>query len=79
MPLMDTFIAVCLGLIVLELAVMIVVFAVAMLKIKDAATAVEIAAYRVDQEVSEVGQSLRSGWFSAVKTALSAGLNILNR
>ena len=42
MPSMDTFIAVCLALIVLELAVMIGVFAFAMLKVKDAAAAVEI-------------------------------------
>lgn len=79
MALMDTFIAVCLGLIVLELAVMIAVFTAAMLKVKDAAQAVEIAAYRVDQEVSSVGQSLRSGWFSAVKTAFTAGMTILGR
>src|SRR5260370_340635 len=42
-----TFIAVCLGLIVLELAVMIAVFCVAMLKVRDAAQAVEAAPYRV--------------------------------
>lgn len=76
---MDTFIAVCLGLIVLELAVMIAVFTAAMLKVKDAAQAVEIAAYRVDQEVSQVGQTLRSGWFSTLKTVFSAGLTFLNR
>ncbi len=68
-----------LGLIVLELAVMIVVFSIAMLKVKDAAQAVEIAAYRVDQEVSSVGQSLRSGWFSTLKTVFSAGMTILGR
>lgn len=71
---MDTFIAVCLGLIVLELAVMIAVFAAAMLKVKEAAQAVEIAAYRVDQEVHDVGATLRSGWVSAARTLLSAGM-----
>lgn len=79
MPPMTTFIAVCLGLIVLELAVMIAVFCVAMLKLRDAAQAVEVAAYRVDQEVSAVGQGLRSGWGRAVKTALSAGFAFLRR
>ena len=74
---METFIAVCLGLIVLELAVMIAVFAVAMLKVKAAASAVETAAYRVDQEVLSFGQSLRSGWGSAFKTLFSAGLQLL--
>jgi len=71
---MTTFIAVCMGLIVLELAVMIAVFSVAMLKVRDAAQAVEVASYRVDQEVLSVGQTLRSGWGSALKTALSAAL-----
>jgi O-glycosyl hydrolase len=71
---MDTFIAVCLGLIVVELAVMIAVFAVAMLRVRDAASAVEIAAYRVDQEVQTFGESMRSGWVSALKSALSMGL-----
>jgi len=68
--------AVCLALIVLELAVMIAVFCVAMLKIRDAAQAVEIAAYRVDQEVLSFGGSLRSGWGSAFKTLLAAGLQL---
>lgn len=76
---MDTFIAVCLGLIVLELAVMIAVFTAAMLKVKEAAQAVEIAAYRVDQEVHSVGASLRSGWFNAARTLLSAGMTFFRR
>lgn len=71
---MDTFIAVCLGLIVVELAVMIAVFAIAMLRVRDAASAVEIAAYRVDQEVQSFGETMRSGWVSALKSALSVGL-----
>lgn len=76
---MDTFIAVCLGLIVLELAIMIGVFTVAMLQVKDAAKAVEIAAYRVDQEVHTVGETLRSGWFTTARTLLSAGMDFLRR
>ena len=79
MPSMDTFIAVCLGLIVLELGVMIVVFAVVMLKVKDAAAAVEVAAYRVDQEVLSVGETFRSGWGGTLKTIVSAGLSFLRR
>lgn len=72
----ETFVAACLGLIVLELAVMIAVFAAAMLKVRDAAQAVEVAAYRADQEVLSIGQSLRSGWGEALKTALSVGLRL---
>lgn len=73
---MDTFIAVCLGLIVLELAVMIAVFSVAMLKVRDAASAVEVAAYRVDEEVHVFGESLRSGWMGALKNVVSVGLKL---
>ena len=74
MPSMDTFIAVCLALIVIELAVMIAVFAVAMMKIRDAAQAVEVAAYRVDQQVASFGESLSSGWGRALKSAFTLGL-----
>ena len=74
---MDTFIAVCLGLIVLELAVMIAVFAITMLKVKDAAAAVEVAAYRVDQEVLSVGETFRSGWGGTLRTIVTAGLSFL--
>ena len=79
MPSMDTFIAVCLGLIVLELAVMIAVFAIVMLKVKDAAAAVEVAAYRVDQEVLSVGETFRSGWGGTLSTIISAGMSFLRR
>ncbi len=76
---MDTFIAVCLALIVLELGIMIGVFTFAMLRLKDAAQAVEVAAYRVDQEVLSIGSSMRSGWGETLKTLLSAGLAIWRR
>ena len=74
---MDTVIAVCLVLIVLELAVMIAVFAYAMLRVKDAATAIEVAAYRVDQEVLSAGESLRSGWGGTLKSIVSAAFSLL--
>ena len=76
---METFIAACLAVIVLELAVMIGVFAFTMLKLKQAAQAVEVAAYRVDQEVLSFGQSIRSGWGDTLRTLLSAGLAIFRR
>lgn len=74
---MDTFIAVCLALIVVELGIMIAVFAVAMVKVRDAAQAVEVAAYRVDQEVLTLGESMRSGWMSALKSVFSLGFQFL--
>ncbi len=76
---MDTFIAVCLALIVLELAVMIGVFAYTMLRVKDAAAAVEVAAYRVDQEVLNVGETFRSGWGGTLSTIVTAGMSFLRR
>jgi len=71
-----TFIAVCLALIVLELGVMIAVFCVAMWKVRDAAQAVEIASYRVDQEVLSLGQTVRSGWGEALRAVLSASFRL---
>ena len=71
---MTTFIAVCLALIVLELAVVIGVACVALLKLRDAAQAVEVAAYRVDQEVLSLGETMRSGWGRAAKGLFSLGL-----
>lgn len=79
MPSMDTFIAVCLALIVVELAVMIGAFVVVMLRVRDAAAAVEVAAYRVDQEVLAVGETFRSGWGGVVRTIVSAGLSFFRR
>lgn len=76
MPLMVTFIAVCLALIVVELAVMIAVSCAALLKVRDAAQAVEIAAYRLDQEVLSFGRSVRSGWGATLRTLLTAGLSL---
>ena len=43
----------------------------------DAAAAVEVAAYRVDQEVLAVGETFRSGWGGTLRTILSAGLSLL--
>ena len=70
---MQTFIAVCIALIVVELGVLIAVFAVALIKVRDAAQAVEVAAYRVDQEVVRLGESVHSGWGQALKTLISVG------
>ena len=73
---MSTFIAVCLALIVLELAVLLAFFVVALVKMRDAAQAVEVAAYRVDQEVLSFGQSLRSGWVPAIRTLASGAVRM---
>lgn len=76
---MTTFIAVCAGLIVVELGILVAIFVVALLKVRDAAQAVEVTAYRVDQEVLSFGESMRSGWGTALRTALSAGFRLFAR
>lgn len=75
----NTFISVCLALIVVELGIMIGVFAFVMLRVKDAAAAVEVAAYRVDHEVASVGESMRSGWGGTLRTAVQAGMALFGR
>lgn len=76
---MTTFIAVCAGLIVVELAILVGMAVVALLKVRDAAQAVEVAAYRVDQEVLSFGQTMRSGWGSAIRTGLSTAWTLFGR
>ncbi len=67
---MQTFIAVCLGLITLELGIAITAFALAMCKVGKAAQAVEVLAYRVDQQVEGFSATVRSGWFQGAQTVL---------
>ncbi|MDE2490818.1 MAG: hypothetical protein KGM24_08210 [Elusimicrobia bacterium] len=73
---MEIFIAVCLALIVVELGVLAAFAAAALLKVRQASQAVEVAAYRVDAEVHSVGESLRSGWGRAAGTLLSAAVQL---
>ncbi len=66
---METFIAACLAIIVLELSILVVIMIITLLKIKKAAQAVEVLTYRVDHQVASFGQAVRSGWlhlFSSV-------------
>lgn len=65
---MMTFIAVCIGLITLELGVVVVFLVVTLLKINRTAQAVEVLAYRIDHEVSEFGSTMRSGWMRTAST-----------
>ena len=54
--------AVCLIMITIELGVLIAAGLIVALRVKDAAQAVEVMAYRVESEVENVGSTLRSGW-----------------
>lgn len=59
---METFSAVCLALIALELGVLVAFGIYALIKIRRAAEALEIVAYRVDHQVISVGETLRESW-----------------
>lgn len=74
---METFIAVCLGLIVLELGAFIAVGIYAFLKVKRAAQAVEVAAYKMENRVEE---TLSNGWVgTGVKAALAVAGHFIGR
>lgn len=62
---------VCLVIITLELAVLIAALLMVALRVKDAAQAVEVLAYRVESEVENVGTTFRSGWLRTLGAAAS--------
>jgi hypothetical protein len=64
---MDTFIAVCLALIVLEIGVMMAAVVIVALKVQKSAEAIEVLAYRVEDKVT----SFRTGWVHALQGAAS--------
>jgi hypothetical protein len=68
---MTTFIAVCLGLIVLELGVLVAALAYAALKVQKTAQAVEVLTYRVEEQVSTFGNGIHSGWMKALQVGAS--------
>jgi hypothetical protein len=68
---METFIAVCLAILVLEAGILITVLAVALLQVKRAAQAVEVLTYRVDGQVASFGQAVSSGWLHFFGTILN--------
>ncbi|MBI5240964.1 MAG: hypothetical protein HY926_10870 [Elusimicrobia bacterium] len=68
---METFIAVCLAVLVLELSVLIAVLVVTLLQVKKAAQAVEVLTYRVDSQVASFGEAIRSGWLHLFGTVLN--------
>ncbi|MDD5628545.1 MAG: hypothetical protein PHU21_05745 [Elusimicrobia bacterium] len=68
---METLIAVCLVVIVLELTVLVAVLIATLLQVKKAAQAVEVLTYRVDQQVASFGEAVRSGWLHLFGTVLN--------
>lgn len=70
---MMTFIAICLGIMALELAVIIAVMFAAFLRIRSASTAVEVAAYRLDEKIVSFSSS---AWMRGLSgaAAIASGL-----
>lgn len=67
---MQTFMAVCLGIIALELGIVIAAVSITACKVSRAAQAVEMLAYRVDEQVEGIGEAMSSGWFQGAKAIL---------
>ncbi|OGR84170.1 MAG: hypothetical protein A3J74_09195 [Elusimicrobia bacterium RIFCSPHIGHO2_02_FULL_57_9] len=65
---MTTFIAVCLGLITLELAILIVALLLAFLRVRSASKAVEIVAYRLEEKIVRFSSN---AWMRALQGAVS--------
>ena len=76
---METLIAVCLAVIVVELSILVVVLIITLLQIKKAAQAVEVLTYRVDQQVASFGEAVRSGWLHLFGTALNLASRYLGK
>jgi hypothetical protein len=68
---METFIAVCLAVIVVELGILVAVLTAALMQIKKAAQAVEVLTYRVDQQVASFGEAVHSGWLRLFGTVIN--------
>jgi hypothetical protein len=68
---METLIAVCLAVLVVELTVLIAVLVVTLLQVRKSAQAVEVLTYRLDQQVAAFGEAVRSGWMQLFGTALN--------
>jgi hypothetical protein len=67
---METLIAVCLSVIVVELGILVVALIITLLQIKKAARAVEVLTYRVDQQVASFGEAVHSGWLNVFGAVL---------
>ncbi len=64
---MSNALTICVAIIALELAIVVVVLAVALVKIGQAAKAVEVLAYRIEDRVAGFGRWTSSGMFSGLE------------
>lgn len=63
--------AVCMGLITVELGIIVAAILMVALRVRDTAQAVEVVAYRVDSEIEGIGSTLRSGWLKTLGATAS--------
>ncbi|MEK7858590.1 MAG: hypothetical protein AAB320_05550 [Elusimicrobiota bacterium] len=77
---MQTIIAVSLAVIAVEIAVGMAALVYAALKIQKAAEAVEVTAYRVDEQVMNFGSRINDGWMgTGIKAALALAGHLFSR
>ena len=63
---MMTFIAVCVGLITVEFGIVAAFLIVTFLQLRRTARAVEVLAYQIEDQVSYIGATLKSGWWQTI-------------
>ena len=70
-PFTAGFIAACIALIALEIAVMMAALVFLALRVRRAAESVEVLAYRVEESVANVSSTFTSGWVKALQAGAS--------
>ena len=68
----EIFVAICMGLIVVEIGLILGAIVFLVMRLKKTAEAFEVLAYRLDDGVSSFSSTMRSSWFKAIQGA--AGL-----
>ena len=71
-----TFIAVCVGLIALELGVLCIGLLVAVFRVKRAAEAFEVLTYRLEEQLLHFSNGLRSGWVKVLQAGASVAAGL---
>lgn len=64
----ETFLAVCVAIIAAEIGVLMLTALFLVLRVRRTAHAVEVLAYRVEEEVESFGSTMRSGWMKGLQT-----------
>ena len=65
---METFLAVSVGIIAVEIGIMMAALVFLVFRVRRTAEAVEVLAYRVEEQVESFGSTMRSGWMKGLQT-----------